>query len=117
MPADHTDQLHVVAYTSRALSDHEKNYSQFLLEMLDCTWGKDHFEVYLPGLKFVIYSNHRPLEKLSCVHDKMLNCLKQKMNEVDFIIQYKKGWEMPADFLSRNVLEDIQIFTPELPQL
>ena len=114
---DHTGQLHVVAYASRALSEHEKNYSPFLLEMLACTWGIDHFEVYLKGRKFVVYSDHRPLEKLSCVHDKTLNRLKQKMNEFDFIIQYKKGSEMPADFLSRNVLEEIQIFTPELPQL
>ena len=114
---DHTGQLHVVAYASRALSEHEKNYSPFLLEMLACTWGIDHFEVYLRGRKFVIYSDHRPLEKLSCVHDKTLNRLKQKMNEFDFIIQYKKGSEMPADFLSRNVLEEIQIFTPQLPQL
>ena len=114
---DHTGQLHVVAYASRALSEHEKNYSPFLLEMLACTWGIDHFEVYLKGRKFVIYSDHRPLEKLSCVHDKTLNRLKQKMNEYDFIIQYKKGSEMPADFLSRNVLEEIQIFTPELPAL
>ena len=85
--------------------------------MLACTWGIDHFEVYLKGRKFVVYSDHRPLEKLSCVHDKTLNRLKQKMNEFDFIIQYKKGSEMPADFLSRNVLEEIQIFTPELPAL
>jgi hypothetical protein len=72
--------------------------------MLACCWGIDHFEVYLRGRKFVIYSDHRPLEKLLCVHDKTLNRLKQKMNEFDFIIQYKKGSEMPADYLSRNVL-------------
>jgi hypothetical protein len=39
------------------------------------------------------------------------------MNEYNFIIQYKKGAEMPADFLSRNVLEEIQIFTPDFPLL
>jgi transposase InsO family protein len=39
------------------------------------------------------------------------------MTEHDFIIQYKKGSEMPADFLSRNVLEEIDIFTPDLPML
>lgn len=35
------------------------------------------------------------------------------MNSHDFIIKYKKGAEMPADFL----LEQIQIFTPDLPLL
>ena len=101
---DHKGDLHVIAYASRALAEHEKNYTPFLLEMLACCWGIDHFEVYLKGRKFVIYSDHRPLEKLSCVHTKTLNRLQEKMNHYDFIIQYKKGTEMPADFLSRNVL-------------
>jgi len=114
---DHKGELHVIAYASRALAQHEKNYTPFLLEMLACCWGIDHFDVYLKGRKFVIYSDHRPLEKLSCVHEKTLNRLTHKMNEYDFIIQYKKGAEMPADFLSRNVLEEIQIFTPDLPLL
>jgi hypothetical protein len=85
--------------------------------MLACCWGIDHFEVYLKGRKFVIYSDHRPLEKLSCVHTKTLNRLQEKMNNYDFIIQYKKGTEMPADFLSRNVLEEIDVFSPDLPLL
>jgi len=107
----------VIAYASRALAEHEKNYTPFLLEMLACCWGIDHFEVYLKGRKFVIYSDHRPLEKLSCVHTKTLNRLQEKMNNYDFIIQYKKGTEMPADFLSRNVLEEIDVFSPDLPLL
>jgi transposase InsO family protein len=114
---DHKGELHVIAYASRALQEHEKNYTPFLLEMLACCWGIDHFEVYLRGRKFVIYSDHRPLEKLSCVHTKTLNRLQEKMNNFDFIIQYKKGSEMPADFLSRNALEEINVFTPDLPLL
>ena len=39
------------------------------------------------------------------------------MNEFDFVIQYKNGKEMPADFLSRNVLAAIDIFNAQLPQL
>ncbi len=76
---DHKGDLHVIAYASRALAEHEKNYTPFLLEMLACCWGIDHFEVYLKGRKFVIYSDHRPLEKLSCVHTKTLNRLQEKM--------------------------------------
>ena len=114
---DEKGELHVIAYASRALSEHEKNYSPFLLEMLACCWGIEHFDVHLRGRKFVIYSDHRPLEKLSCVHKKTLSRLEQKMTEYDFIIQYKKGSEMPADFLSRNVLAEIDVFTPDLPIL
>jgi len=51
------------------------------------------------------------------VHKKTLSRLEQKMTEYDFIIQYKKGSEMPADFLSRNVLAEIDVFTPDLPIL
>ena len=114
---DDRGELHVIAYASRALSEHEKNYSPFLLEMMACCWGIDHFETHLRGRKFVVYSDHRPLEKLSVVHTKTLNRLQQKMNEFDFVIQYKKGSEMPADFLSRNVLAEIDIFTADLPDL
>jgi hypothetical protein len=85
--------------------------------MMACCWGIDHFETSLKGRKFVVYSDHRPLEKLSVVHTKTLNRLQQKMNEYDFIIQYKKGSEMPADFLSRNVLEEIDLFNADLPEL
>ena len=39
------------------------------------------------------------------------------MNEYDFLIQYKNGKEMPADFLSRNVLSPIDVFAHDLPKL
>ena len=37
--------------------------------------------------------------------------------EWDFTIQYKKGSEMPADYLSRNVVESIEISDEDLPGL
>jgi hypothetical protein len=52
---DHKEELHIIAYASRALAQHEKNY------MLTCCWGINHFDMYLKGMKFVIYSDHRPL--------------------------------------------------------
>jgi hypothetical protein len=109
--------MHVIAYASRALSDHEKNYFPFLLEMLACCWGIEHFDVHLRGKKFVLYSDHMQLEKLSCVHKKPLSRLEHKMTEHNFVIQYKKGSEMLADFLSRNVLEEIDIFYPRPPHV
>jgi hypothetical protein len=115
--ADEQEELHVIAYASRALSEHETNYSPFLLKMLTCCWGIEHFDVHLRGRKFVIYSDHRPLEKLSWVHKKTSSRLEHKMTEYDFVIQYKKGSEMSADFLSRNILDEIDVFTPELPLL
>jgi hypothetical protein len=39
------------------------------------------------------------------------------MNIFDFKIHYKKGTEMTADFLSRNVCEAIDMFDSKLLQL
>ena len=107
----------VIAYASRALVKHEKNYTPFLLEMMAAVWAMEHFDNYLRGRRFVLFTDHRPLEKLATVHKKTLNRLQEAMMEYDFEIRYKSGKEMPADFLSRNVLANIDVFTPDLPQL
>jgi transposase InsO family protein len=114
---DSSGELHVVAYASRSLSKHEKNYTPFLLEMTACCWGIDHFSTYLRGRKFVLYTDHKPLEKLSTVHTKTLNRLQQTMNEHDFIIQHKPGAQMPSDFLSRNSVNAINLFGQDLKAL
>jgi hypothetical protein len=100
---DEKGELHVIAYASRSLSKHEKNYAPFLLKLNACTWGIEHFSVYLRSQKFTLYTDHKPLEKLSTVHTKTLKRLQQAMFEYDFIICHKPGSEMPANFLSRNV--------------
>ena len=115
--ADAQGQLHVIAYASRSLTAHEKNYTPFLLEMTACTWGIDHFSVYLRGRKFTLYTDHKPLEKLSTVHTKTLNRLQQAMSEHDFVICHKPGKEMPADFLSRNVCSISSVLDNNLPLL
>jgi hypothetical protein len=60
----------VISYASRALTDSEKNYTPFLLEMQAACWGMDHFITYLKGHNFILFTNHKPLEKLSTVHTK-----------------------------------------------
>ncbi len=97
----------VIAYASRKLQEHECNYTPFLLEMQAAIWGMDHFSTYLRGRKFTLITDHRPLEKLRKVHMKTLNKLQEIMNTYDFDIVYKKGSEMPADYLSRNLVAAI----------
>jgi hypothetical protein len=70
-------------------------------------WGMEHFSTYLRGRKFTLFFDHRPLEKLGKVHTKTLNRLQEAMNTFDFDIIYKKGSEMPADYLSRNLISAI----------
>jgi hypothetical protein len=114
---DPQGNFNVIAYASRALVKHEKNYTPFLLEMMAGVWAMNHFDNYLRGRKFTLFTDHRPLEKLATVHKKTLNRLQEAMLEYDFVIKYKAGADMPADFLSRNVLAAIDVFTPDLPVL
>ena len=104
---DEKGLFHVISYASRKLQKYEKNYTPFLLEMQAAIFGMETFDVYLRGRKFLLFTDHKPLEKLGKVHSKTLNRLQQMMNSFDFEIIYKKGSEMPADFLSRNAVDAI----------
>jgi len=61
----------------------------------------DFFNEYLKSKHFILYTDHKPLEKLGHLHSKTLNRLQTALLEHDFVIQYKKGSNMPADYLSR----------------
>jgi len=96
-----------IAYASRSLKDHERNYNPYLAEMNAAAWAIEHFDIYLRGRKFVLYTDHKPLETLNSVHQKTLNRLQEKMSLYDFELRYKKGSEMPADVLSRMPVTNI----------
>ena len=113
---DENQEHKVIAYASRKLQKHEKNYTPFLLEMQAAIWGMEHFHINLKGKHFTLFTDHKPLEKLGKVHTKTLNRLQEAMNTYDFEIVYKKGSEMPADFLSRNVVTSINWDHPTLAQ-
>ena len=104
----------VIAYASRKLQKHECNYTPFLLEMQAGIWGMEHFAVYLRGRPFTLYSDHKPLEKLGKVHTKTFHRLQEAMNQFNFKVAYQKGEEMPADFLSRNVVASVMSDSPSM---
>ena len=92
----------VLAYASRRLIQHERNYPAFLLEMQAATWACEHFAVQLNGRRFIIRTDHMPLCKLGTVHTRTFNRLQMKMLEMFPDIQHVKGQDNPvADFLSR----------------
>jgi hypothetical protein len=106
-----------ISFASRQLKDHEKNYSPFLLEAAATVWGMDFFNEYLRGKQFILYMDHKPLEKLGHLHSKTLNRLQTALLEHDFVIQCKKGSNMPADYLSRltcakETMASISAFDP-----
>jgi RNase H-like domain found in reverse transcriptase len=98
---DKDGNFHAISFASRQLKDHEMNFSPFLLEAAAAVWGMGFFNEYLKGKRFILYMDHKPLEKLGHLHSKTLNRLQTALLEHDFVIQYKKGSNMPADYLSR----------------
>ena len=93
----------VIAYSSRLLSNEEKQLSLFLLEMRAIVWGTTYFQNHLRGQQFILFTDHKPLQTCAdLLANKTLTELQQLDLEFDFIIQHKKGINMPADFLSRS---------------
>jgi hypothetical protein len=92
--------------------------------MAAANWGMEYFDNYLRGKQFTLYTDHKPLEKLSHLHTKTMNRLQENMLTYDFKIQYKKGATLPADFLSREVIDgltevihSVDPFGPDLQEL
>ena len=103
-----------LGYASRKLTTYEKNYTPFLLEMAGCLWGIEHFKYHLKGRPFFLFTDHQPLTGLSKVHKKTYDRLTEAMNTYNFQMVYKKGEEMPADYLSRHVVAAISWSDPEM---
>ena len=95
---------HVVAYTSRSLSESEKQYSVIQKECLAVVHALKQFRHYLLGRQFSVVTDHAPLQWLSS--QKMEGLLARwalAIQEYDFTIAYRKGLENGnADALSRQ---------------
>jgi hypothetical protein len=65
---DNQGSHYAISFASRQLKDHEKNYSPFLLEAAAAVWGMDIFNEYLRGKQFILFPDHKPLEKLGHLH-------------------------------------------------
>ena len=93
----------MIAYASRRLKKHERNYSAYLLEKAAIVYAIEHFAHLLKGRRFVVFTDHRPITTLSKVHTKTFNRLEQLLVEFSFDIRYIPGkHNSVADFLSRE---------------
>jgi len=50
----------------------------------------DVFNEYPNGKKFILFDDHKPLEKMGHLHTKTMNRLQAVLLEHDFVIQNKK---------------------------
>ena len=80
-------------------------------------WAMNHFDTYLRGRRFTVWSDHKPLETLGKKHEKTLSRIQEAFMQWGFEIKYKKGSEMPTDYLKRNVVEAIDFSKEDLAEL
>ena len=60
--------LHPIAYASRTLQQHEKNYAITELEALGIVWAVKRFHHYLYRHYCEVYTDHKPLIALLIIN-------------------------------------------------
>ena len=100
-----------VAFASKSLSPAETRYANIEREMLAIVFGCERFHNYIYGTKFIIHSDHKPLDMIvrKNLHSAP-TCLQRmliRVQQYDFDLEYKPGSEMLlADVLSRQPIHD-----------
>ena len=117
--ADEDGMVHPIAYASRTLQQHEKNYAITELEALGIVWAVKHFHHYLYGHHCEVYTDHEPLMALlNTPHPSgKLARWGLTLQDVDIVIRYRPGKNNTgADALSRlPVDQDDDVDPPSLP--
>jgi hypothetical protein len=101
---DSDGREHVIAYASRTLRKHEKNYSATELELLAVVWSLKHFRHYVYGKPIELHTDHAPLKWLMSHKDTSSRLIRwaMQLQEYDLNINYKPGKQNTnADALSR----------------
>lgn len=100
-----TDMLHPIEYFSRALNDCESRYEAMKLELCAIYNSVKHFKPYIYGRKFILLSDHRPLEHFLNKENppNIVTRWLLYLNEFDIKFNHIKGEENRlADYLSRD---------------
>ena len=97
-------QFHLVAYGSRVLITHEKNYHSTKLEFLALKWAvMEHFKKYLLYQPFLVKTDNNPLTYIMSTPnlDATGHCWVSTLAKYDFWLEYQKGQDnAAADALS-----------------
>ena len=104
------DQLeHLVAYCSRKLGKHERNYSITSKELLAAIEGIEHFRCYLYWRQFVLRTDHVAIQWLKNFKEQTGQLARwlERLSAYDFIVQHCPGRKhINADARSRKSTTD-----------
>ena len=98
-----------IAYASRSLQKHEKNYGIAELEGLGVVWATKHFRPYLYGHSCTVFTDHEALKSLLNTPQPSGKLARWGMalQELNLDIQHRSGkHNANADALSRYPLDD-----------
>jgi hypothetical protein len=100
-----------IAYASKSLTECQQGYAQIEKELLAITFGCQKFHQYLYGKRFVVETDHKPLETIfkkplsKC--PLRLQRLRITLQNYDIEVRYKPGKHLYlADALSRAHYDD-----------
>lgn len=103
------DNARVVAYGSRALTEVEQRYSQTEREALAIVFGCEHFRLFLYGIHFTLYTDHKPLEIIfenpRSNPPARLERWRLRLQSYNFQVKYRPGHDNPSDYMSRHPIE------------
>ncbi|XP_048252587.1 uncharacterized protein K02A2.6-like [Haliotis rufescens] len=102
---------HPVAFASKSMTSCQRNYAQIEKEMMAIVFGCEKFHHYLMGRRFVVMSDHKPLESIFMkpLHAVPLRLqrMRIRLQRYDVIVKYIPGKDIPvADMLSRHFIEE-----------
>jgi hypothetical protein len=100
---DEFGREHIIEFASRTLNKHELNYAPTELECLGVIWAVQKFKQYLCVQRFDIFTDHQALTSLlnkKHTNNKFIRWV-LLLQELNFIVHYRKGAENRADALSR----------------
>ena len=104
-----------IAYASRSLQKHEKNYGITELEGLGVVWAAKHFRPYLYGHHCAVFTDHEALKSLLNTPQPSGKLARWGMalQELNLTIEHRSGkHNANADALSRYPLPDSTDGTP-----
>lgn len=100
-----------ISFASKTFTKGERNKATIEQELLAIHFGIKYFRPYIYGVKFLVRSDHKPLQYLFSLKDptSKLARIRLDLSDYDFTIEHIKGKEnVAADALSRLEFNDIR---------